>query len=232
MKRVVINQSNYLPWKGYFDLIHDADLFIFFDDVQFTTRDWRSRNLVKNHSGAQWLTVPVGSRRDRLIRDVTIDAHAWQAKHWQTLKHLYGRAPFFERYRAFLEHVYLEIVWTKLSDLNQFLIRSIARDHLGISTEFADSATITSTGHGQERILSLLAAVGADTYISGPAARAYLHPEDFERRGIGLFWKDYSGYPEYGQFFPPFDHAVTILDLLFHTGPDAAAHIWGWRTIR
>ena len=230
MKRVVINQSNYIPWKGYFDLIHDADLFIFYDDVQFTTRDWRNRNLLKGRAGAQWLTVPVGARRGRLLRDVTVETDAWQAKHWKTLRHFYGHAPFFERYRPFLEHVYLGHRWQRLAELNQFMTRAIARDFLGISTEFADSAGIVSTGRGQERILSLLMAVGADMYISGPAGRAYLEPERFRERGIALLWKEYEGYPEYPQFFPPFDHGVSILDVLFQVGPDAPGYIWGWRT--
>ncbi len=228
-KRVVINQSNYIPWKGYFDLIHDADLFIFYDDVQFTTRDWRNRNLIKGQAGPQWLTVPVGADRNRLIQDVTIDTDAWQAKHWRTLKHVYGKARCFEQYRPFLEHVYLERRWQRLSELNRFMTSTIARDFLGIATQFADSSQIPAAGHGQERILSLLAAVSATTYISGPAGQAYLDPEQFRERGIALVWKNYQGYPAYSQEFPPFEHAVSILDLLFRVGPDAPRYIWGWR---
>ncbi len=229
MKRVVINQSNYIPWKGFFDLIHDADQFVFYDDVQFTKHDWRNRNLVKGPSGPQWLTVPVGTRLDRRISDVTMGSHGWQIKHWKTLSQLYSRASYFKYYRSIFEHVYLERQWSRLSELNQFLTQTIARDMLGIKTEFADSEQFVATGRGQERVLNLLKAVGADRYVSGPAGRAYLEPDRFREAGIALVWKDYSGYPEYPQFFPPFQHAVSILDVIFHTGPDASYYVWGWR---
>ena len=229
MKRVAINQSNYIPWKGYFDLIHDVDVFIFYDDVQFTKNDWRNRNKVKGPAGLQWLSIPAGTDLNRLISEVSLDDSRWQQKHWKTLLHLYGKAPFFSRYRSLLEEVYLDRAWRNLSQLNQFLIHTIATQHLRIQTIFQRSADIPSKGKGQDRVLSLLKSVQADVYVSGPAGQAYLDPERFRQEGIGLMWKDYSGYPEYPQFYPPFEHAVTILDLLFHTGPNAPDYIWGWR---
>jgi hypothetical protein len=229
MKRVAINQSNYIPWKGYFDLIHDVDMFLFYDDVQFTIRDWRNRNLVKTAGGRQWLTIPVGADRHRLIRDVTLNDPRWQRMHWKTLAHLYAKAPFFGHYRGFLEDVYLKRSWKTLSELNQFLIRTVARDYLGIATTFYEASEFASFGKKQDRILSLLKSVEADVYVSGPAAKAYLDVDCFHREGIELVWKDYSGYPEYAQSHPPFQHAVTVLDLLFHTGQDAPFYIWGWR---
>jgi hypothetical protein len=76
-------------------------------------------------------------------------------------------------------------------------------------------------------VLDLLKAANATTYISGPAAKNYLESEPLRAEGINLVWKDYSGYPEYPQFHPPFVHAVSIVDLLFHAGPAAAKYIWG-----
>ena len=78
-------------------------------------------------------------------------------------------------------------------------------------------------------MIDLLKQVGARTYISGPAGKTYLEPERFAAEGLSLQWKDYSGYPEYPQLHPPFEHAVSILDLLFSVGPAAPYHIWGWR---
>jgi hypothetical protein len=232
VKRVAVNQSNYIPWKGYFDLIHDVDIFLFYDDVQFTKNDWRNRNLVKTPAGRQWLTIPVGTDLNRLVCDVVMENPRWQAKHWQTLSQLYGKAPFFGRYRGFLEKVYLEDQWRNLSDLNQFLITAIARDYLGITTAFHQAAEFASAGKREDRLLSLLRSVQADVYVSGPAGKAYIDPERFRREGIELVWKDYAGYPEYAQAHPPFEHAVTILDLLFHAGPEAPFYIWGWRGAR
>ena len=229
MKKVAINQSNYLPWKGYFDIIHDVDVFIFYDDVQFTKNDWRNRNKVKCAGGLQWFTVPVGDHVHRAIRDVEIRDHHWQIKHWKTLNQAYGKAPHFRDFRGFLESVYLDLRWDSLSELNQHLTRVIASDFLGIRTEWLQSSDLPRQGAKQEAVISLLNAVEAKLYVSGPAAQAYLQPERFEQEGIRLVWKDYSGYPEYPQIHPPFEHCVTILDLLFHTGRDAPYFIWGWR---
>lgn len=228
--RVAISQSNYIPWKGYFDLIHDADVFVFYDDVQYTKSSWRNRNRVKAPQGAQWLTIPVGAAIHRRVEDVAIEDRHWQRRHWRTLRQLYAKAPFFERYRAFLEEVYEKREWRSLAQLNRFLIEAVARQFLGIRTVFRCAQDYPAQGRNEDRVLNLLKALGADTYVSGPAAKAYLHPERFQAAGIELVWKDYSGYPEYPQAHAPFEHAVTILDLLFHAGPAAPYYIWGWRT--
>ena len=228
-RRVAILQSNYIPWKGYFDLIHDVDLFVFYDDVQFTKNDWRHRNRVKTAQGVQWLSVPAGSDLGQTICEVELPDTRWQARHWRTLQQNYGRCEHFARYRDYFEHVYLGTMWHSLSALNQALIRHIAREFLGIGTEFADSRSYAASGHKLDRLLDLAGQAGASCYLSGPAAKDYIVPERFAERGIELLWKDYGGYPDYPQRFPPFEHSVSVLDLLFNVGPQAPHYIWGWR---
>lgn len=228
MTSLVILQSSYIPWKGYFDLIHDADLFIFYDDVQFTKNDWRNRNRIKTSQGSQWLSVPVGSNIDRMIFEVGITSRNWQSKHFSSLKQNYCKSPFFDQYSFLLDELYLQKEWSTLSELNQFATRIIANT-LGIKTELTDSRVFKSTGTKLDRLLSLIKQSGTDTYISGSSAKAYIDEERFRQDGIKLIWKDYSGYPEYPQRFPPFEHAVTVLDLLFNVGPEAPRYIWGWR---
>lgn len=228
-KRVAILQSNYIPWKGYFDIIHDVDEFIFFDDLQYTKQDWRNRNRIKTPRGPAWLTIPVGSSEKRRLCDVELPDPRWAREHWQRLRSYYRAAPFFETYRPFFEPIYLVTRWRSLSELNQTLIRSIARDLLGITTHFADTRSLQTRGRKQERVLDILLQAEAAVYVSGPAATAYLDPGRLAAEGIEVVWKDYHGYPEYPQLYPPFAHDVSILDLLFHTGPDAPWHIWGWR---
>jgi hypothetical protein len=165
MKRIAILQSNYIPWKGYFDIIHDVDLFVFYDDVQYTKNDWRNRNRIKTASGVQWLTVPTGADLNRLVCEVRLpDAH-WATKHWKTLQNVYSTAPHFRRYESFLKDVYLGKRWETLSELNQFLIKAIAGEHLGISTIFADSRDYPTTGVKLERLMELIAKVGADVFV-------------------------------------------------------------------
>lgn len=227
-KRVAILQSNYIPWKGYFDIIHDVDEFIFHDDLQYTKQDWRNRNRIKTPSGPAWLTVPVGDREDRLICEVELPATDWPREHWRRIEAAYARAPHLETYRPLLEEIYLRGKWRRLSDLNQHLIRAIAQA-LKIGTRFRDSRELSLQGRKQDRVLEILEQVEADVYVSGPAARSYLDEQRFADAGIELRWKSYDGYPEYPQFHPPFVHEVTILDLLFHTGDEAWRSIWGWR---
>lgn len=228
-KRVAILQSNYIPWKGYFDIIHDVDEVIFLDDVQYTRQDWRNRNRIKTARGLQWLTIPVGTSIDRRICDVVLPPTQWNITHWRTLTGSYARAPFFRDYQPRLEQLYLANEWHTLSELNQQLIRIIAGELLGITTTFRDSRDFACTGGGATRVLELLRTTAADVYVSGPAGRQYLHPPRFAEASVELVWKDYCGYPEYPQLHPPFEHHVTILDLLFHVGPDAPRYIWGWR---
>lgn len=229
MHRMAVIQSNYIPWKGYFDLIRDVDLFVFYDDVQYTKGDWRNRNRVKTPRGVEWLTVPVGSDIRRRICEVEIRDRGWAARHWRKLQESYGSTPYFATYRPFLEHVYLGATWDRLSELNQYLVEGIARDLLGITTELADSRTFQPGGRRQERLLDLLTKLGTTEYVSGPAGRAYLDPALFRDHGIEVCWMDYAGYPEYDQLHGPFVHGVTVLDLLFHVGPAAPELIWGWR---
>jgi len=227
--RVAILQSNYIPWKGYFDIIHDVDELIFHDDLQYTKQDWRNRNLIKTAQGTKWLTIPVGSGEKRRICDVELPASSWAAEHWRRITAAYAAAPYFEMYRALFETAWRQ-PWRYLSELNQHLIRTIASEILGLTTRFRDSRELDLHGRRQERVLEILEQTGADAYVSGPAAKAYIDPARFAERGVELLWKSYDGYPEYPQFHPPFTHNVTIIDLLFHTGPDAAHYIWGWRT--
>ncbi len=229
MTRVAVLQSNYIPWKGYFDIIHDVEVFVFYDDVQYTKNDWRNRNLVKTPKGTEWLTVPVGSREDRRICDVEINDTHWARKHWRTICQCYANAPHFGRYEGVLSDLYLGCTWKSLSALNQHLIKLIAHDFLGIETAFRDSREFSACGAKLDRLLNLLSMVGATSYLSGPAAKGYIAPERFETAGLNLQWKDYTGYPEYPQRFQPFTHQVTILDLLFNVGPEAPHYIWGWR---
>lgn len=229
---VAIIQSNYIPWKGYFDIIHDVDMFIFLDNVAYTHRDWRNRNCIKTSNGLHWLTVPVGSARGRVIDEVIIQDHSWQFNHWQNIRQYYSNAPHFSTYRSFLEEVYTSRRWTRLSELNRYLIQEISTRILELPTQFVDARYFNPQGHKLDLIIDILMKSGCRHYVTGPNTRDYIVTERFEEIGVELIWKDYSGYPEYPQFFPPFDHAVSILDLLLHVGPDAPQYIWGSRRNR
>lgn len=223
---VAVAQSNYLPWRGYFDLIHKVDLFVFYDDVQFTKNDWRNRNIIKSAQGTKWLSIPVGGNIRRLICEVEINDSKWQENHWRTLQYFYQKAPHFELFKDFFEAFFMRERWVKLSDLNQYLIKTISTEFLGIETSFVDSRRFSIKGTRQDRLLDLLTQIGATKYVSGPRGKNYLENSAFENRGIALEFMDYSSFPEYPQFGNAFDGHVSIVDLLFQCGHDSSKYIW------
>ena len=225
LKKIAILQPNYIPWKGVFDLINRVDVFVFLDDVQFTAKDWRSRNRIRTAHGDIWLTVPVLTRglRDQRICDAVIDPLSnWQAKHYKALKANYGKARHFKEYEYLLEEIYLANKWTKIADLNIFATKLIA-EALNISAEWHRSSDLRQTGgKNGERAINLCKARGCDYFINGPSARAFMDVSLFRENGIELDYMSYS-YPEYEQLHQPFVHEVTVLDLIFNSGPDARA---------
>lgn len=217
VKKIAISQSNYIPWKGYFDLIAAVDEFIIYDEMQFTKNDWRNRNKIKTPKGVEWVTVPVGQNINRKIFDVVISDSRWQKKHWRTFEANYRRAPCFEDIASWLEPLYLGTSFTNLSQLNRQLIEAIC-DYLGIKTLISNSCDYELQEGKSERLASICVQSGAGEYISGPAAKDYIDDKAFTESGIKLTWFNYQGYPGYSQLWGEFTHEVTILDLLFNYG--------------
>lgn len=222
MKKVAIVQSSYVPWKGYFDLIAFVDEFVLYDDVQYTRRDWRNRNKIKTPQGVQWLTVPVRVKGKFLqsVAETEIDGDDWRRSHWKTLQQSYGRAPHFREVAAQLEPIYLQRRHTHLSILNRDLIEAVC-SILGIHTKLSWSSEYKLREGKTERLADICAQAGASQYVSGPSAKSYMEEQAFTSRGMTLRWFDYDGYPEYPQLWGPFEHQVSILDLLFNCGKDA-----------
>ncbi|MDR3497831.1 MAG: WbqC family protein [Parvibaculum sp.] len=223
MKKIAIVQSNYIPWKGYFDIIAAVDEFILYDDTQYTRRDWRNRNLIKTPQGEQWLTIPVEVKGRYLqkICETRIGDPSWRQNHWRSLRANYAKAQYFSFYEELFQDLYLGSDEIMLSNSNFAFMTAICKC-LGIETAITWSMDYEVDGNKTDRLLALCKAAGATHYLSGPSAREYIDADRFERENIVLEYIDYSGYPEYPQLNGEFLHRVSILDLLFNTGPDAA----------
>jgi len=220
-KVVSIVQSNYIPWKGYFDLIGLADEFILYDDVQYTKNDWRNRNQIKSPQGLQWLTIPVRqSNLAQLIRDTKVADLRWARKHWNAVVGSYARSAFFPEYKDRFEELYLNCQEEFLSKINHRFLTAIC-ECLGIKTKISWSMDYTLIEGKTERLVDLVRQAGGNIYLSGPAAKSYLNEDLFAEAGIELRWMDYSGYLEYRQLFGTFQHGVSVLDLLFNEGAKA-----------
>lgn len=226
MKKIAIAQSNYIPWKGYFDMIAAVDEFILYDDMQYTRRDWRNRNQIKTPQGMQWLTIPVQvkGRYHQTIRETEIEGTGWAEVHWKALAQNYRRASYFKEVAGWLEPLYLGKPATHLSQVNRHFIDAIC-NYLSIQTVISCSWDYNLVNGKTERLADLCTQAGGSEYISGPAARNYVDEQVFEERGIKLSWFDYVGYPEYAQSFGEFTHNVTILDLLFNCGRESPRYM-------
>lgn len=227
-RTVVVTQSNYLPWRGWFDMLRQADALVLLDSVQFTRRDWRNRNRIKTAQGPAWLTVPVEvkGRYNQAVDETRIQAPGWAEAHLRSIALSYARAPRFAEVFPWLENELLAVANEEfLSRVNETLIRTICT-RLGILLPIARDSDLLPRAElpdmePSERLAALTEAMAGTRYLSGPAAKAYLNPEPFDRRGIEVGWVDYSGYPSYPQLWGEFEPAVSVVDLLLNAGDQA-----------
>lgn len=224
MKKVAILQSNYIPWKGVFDMINMVDVFVFFEDVDFTKRDWRNRNRIKSPNPEAWLTVPVKKApRGTKIHDIEIAESSWQHKHFKTIETNYRKSKYFDQYLWILEKMYIQNTWTNLSEMNIFFTKLISEE-LGINTHFINSKNIYSKGNKDEKLINICKEIGATSYLSGPSAKNYIDEENFRKQGVELEYIKYD-YPKYPQLYGEFDHHVSVLDVLFNCGNKSQEYI-------
>ena len=220
-KSVAIIQSNYIPWKGYFDMIAAVDEFIIYDEVQYTRRDWRNRNQIKTPRGLEWLTIPVQVKGKYLqkISETEVVGNEWRDLHWKKIIENYRGASNFKKISEWLEPLYLDFESEKLSEINLVFIRYIC-EYLEINTKITNSNEYSLCDGKSERLANLCLQVGASEYISGPSANGYIDETAFKDVGVELIWFDYDSYPEYTQLHcDKFYHNVSIIDLLFNCGP-------------
>ena len=217
MKTVAISQSNYIPWKGYFDLINKVDEFILYDDAQYTRRDWRNRNKLKTPQGLKWLTIPVDVKGKyfQKINETKISDKGWGVKHWQQIKQNYVKAKNFKKYKDIFEELYLSCKEEYLSEINHKFIIAI-NQILGIKTKIRFSSEFEIYGDQTEKLINICKQCNATIYISGPAAKSYFDEQLANKENIQVKWMNYENYKEYEQLHPPFEHGVTILDLILN----------------
>jgi hypothetical protein len=230
--RVVVLQSNYLPWRGYFDLISNCDAFVFLDNVQFTKNDWRNRNKIKSKKGSTWLSLPVRYRFSEKprISDIQVSDRHWSRSHLDKVKTSYMEAAHFDEVFDWFSSQ-LEAIkdLPGLSEINQFLIEKFS-ERLKLKTDYFQSTDLVplvqlDKASPSQAVLNICEALNAKTYISGPAAKDYLEERIFEKAEIDIRYADYSDYPEYPQLHPPFDGRVSDLDMFFNTGVEAPKYL-------
>lgn len=222
--KIAISQSNYLPWKGYFDLIQSVDEFVFFDEVQFTRRDWRNRNVIRNLNKKNWITVPVKNKGNykEIISNIEVYNNNWKNSHLDLIKQCYSKSEHFEEIYNFFSGCYSNIDTDKLSEINKSIIIKIC-NFLNFNTPFVDSKNIDKTKNkisASERLLEICISRKANIYVSGSAAKNYLDEKLFNKNGVEVNWFDYGNSKVYKQPFKDFYENLSIVDCLMNCGKD------------
>ena len=222
--KIAISQSNYLPWKGYFDLIQSVDEFVFFDEVQFTRRDWRNRNVIRNLNKKNWITVPVKNKGNykEIISNIEVYNNNWKNSHLDLIKQCYSKSEHFEEVYNFFSGCYSNLNTDKLSEINKSIIIKIC-NFLNFNTPFVDSKNIDKTKNkisASERLLEICISRKANIYVSGSAAKNYLDEKLFNKSGVEVNWFDYGNSKVYKQPFKDFYENLSIVDCLMNCGKD------------
>lgn len=224
---VVILQPGYLPWLGFFDQMRRADVFVYYDDVQYDTHGWRNRNRIKTQRGPLWLTVPVrhsGLSKPRIL-DVAIDARTnWAKKHVASIRQAYAAAPFAQQYIGALEAVLMES-WERLVDLDLAVVDLLAA-WLDTRPRIERASALGIGGQQTQRLVNICRHFGATRYLSGSAARTYLDVALLERSGIAVEWQDFA-HPVYPQLHGEFVPYLSAIDLILNCGDQSRAVLEG-----
>jgi hypothetical protein len=226
MKKVAIVQSNYIPWRGYFDLISYVDEFVIFDDMQYTKGDWRNRNQIKTPNGLEWLTIPVQAKGkfNQAICEVQTDGFSWISTHLKSIERNYARSKSFDEVMPWIRSLYSDLEGKTLSEINLHLTMEICL-YLGISTPITLSTSYSSHEDPSARLAQITLEANGSIYVSGPAARTYLNEEPFNQRNLDVDWFSYDDYRKYPQLWGDFKSHVSVVDLILNCGSEAKNYL-------
>lgn len=196
--RLVCQQPNYFPWLGYFEQIASADQFIYLDNVQWIRQGRQHRTrlpLPGNTDARHWLTLPVHGHghREKPFRELEVDhSRNWPRVHWQTLRTLYGRAPYFQSQlepviRPFFEKADEQKL---LFDLCAGSVAAVCA-FLGLETPTLRASDFPDAGPKTDRLIALCREFNADEYYSGLGATRYLNLSAFRAADIRVRWQHF-----------------------------------------
>ncbi|MFK7911580.1 MAG: WbqC family protein [Akkermansiaceae bacterium] len=220
---VSINQPAYLPWLGYFERIAKSDLHVVLDHVQFEKNSFTNRNKIATKNGPLWLTIPVSTKgkfNDLAINHLEINqAQAWANKHWNSIKQVYGKTPFFKDHEVFFEQTFSRD-WIHLSSINYHITEYLLKA-FNIPTPLISSSDMKLESSKSGLVLEICKQTHATQYLSGAMGKDYLEMDSFTEAGVTVHFQDYI-HPEYTQRtskeFTPY---MAAIDLLFNHGPDS-----------
>ncbi len=226
--KIAIHQPNFLPWPGYFHKYHHCDLMVHMDTAQFVKRDFDQRNWIHSPDGERRrITVHLSgaNRSPQQLNAVSLSQDNWRLKLRNLIYNSYHQAPFYQPHADALLNI-IDQDWPSLAGLNLALIEYL-KEPLGIQTPSERlSALAVDFGRRNEQLINICRHLKADTYFSGQGARAFLDRDQFSRAGIKVEFQDYTPVV-YPQIHSPFIPNLSVIDLLFNTGPKAQQYMLG-----
>lgn len=217
--KIVISQPMFFPWVGFFEQIKLADVYVHYNDVQYSKGGFTNRVQVKSPDGIKWLTVPLKNLRfGQAINEVEIDNQQdWRSKHADLLKRSYASAPYFSEMIKLVENIYSKD-WFLLDDLSQATLSNVCQYfEILDGKKIINIKDLNVDGASSARVLATALKVGADTYITGHGARKYLNHGIFDEAGVRVEYMNYLKKP-YPQLHGDFTPYVSILDLIANLG--------------
>jgi len=217
---VAIHQPNYLPYLGFFDKMKQSDIFIIYDDAQFSKEDYHHRNKIRIFHGWKWLTIPVKKKlipinKIDIKNENMIKGIRWSEAHFKDIRDNYKDAPYYSIYESDLKMIYYKS-YKKLIDLNMEIINFLM-NAFNIKKEVIFSSELGFTSRSSKRLVEMVEALGGDIYLSGPTGRKYLDISLFNNRGIKVVFQDFK-HPIYDQQYPGFIPNLSAIDALFNIG--------------
>lgn len=213
--RVAIMQPYFLPYIGYFQLMSAVDVFVIYDEVEFTKKGWINRNRILMNGAPEMVSLPLKKDSDYLDivqRKLSDDFNEQSAKLLRKVEGCYKKAPFFDETYKVLE----EILSYKSTNLFEFLHHSIAivSREIGLTTRIVVSSEVEGKKPdltGQDRVLNLCRLIGANEYINPIGGLSLYSKAEFESNGINLMFHRIQAF-EYQQFNNEFVPYLSILD--------------------
>lgn len=220
--KIAVNQPNYIPWLGYFDLIDTVEKFIFLDNVEYTRNSVISRNKISNQAGlSRWLSLSLNKTSDYdLILEKSIFKGCLNS-HLNIISDYYRRSPYYKEVLDFLRYNFKQKSSEKLSTFNSEIIKSICK-LIGIKCDFYNASDMgnCSSMKGKTKTFFLIDQFNYSEYynFSKGVDIGLWDKNDFSKKGKLLYKQEYNHPVYFRENFIPF---MSIVDLLFYELPDA-----------